>query len=188
MENKINTAVFEKKGNGFVGITYIGIVRMKKTGNPLIGHDVVKIVNANYAFGNSYANSVSNRASKEQGEKVKYESDGLRGFEWVNYPYILKSINSGELYVRFYMKAGATPTTAYFVDGEPATKEQIDIINIFKEKSGGFCHKQAEAGCIENQVKPLNIKLANIVCLTMDGETYVNPARIEVVEKASIGA
>lgn len=188
MDNTINTAVFAKKGNGFVGITYVGIVRMKKTGNPLIGHDVTKITNANYAFGNSYANSVGNRATKEQGEKVKYESEGLKGFEWIDYPYTMRNLKSGETYVRFYLKDGATPNTAYFVDGKPATKEQIDIINMFKEKSGGFCYKQAEAGCTENQVKPLNIKLANIVRLTMDGETYVNSELVAVTEKASIGA
>ena len=188
MENKISTEIFSKKGNGFVGITYIGVVRMNKRGNPLIGHDVVKIVDANYAFGNSYANSVGNRASKGQGEKVSYESEGLRGFEWVNYPYTMRNLNSGEIYIRFYMKAGAVPKTMYFVDGEPASKEQIKIIEEFKVKSSGFCYKQAEAGCIENQVKPLNIKLANIIRLTMGGETYINTELVSIGEKVSVGA
>ena len=52
-ENIIN-ALYNKKGNGFVGIVYVADVRMNKTGNPLATHNVVKCVKTQFNFGIIY--------------------------------------------------------------------------------------------------------------------------------------
>ena len=187
-ENIIN-ALYNKKGNGFVGIVYVADVRMNKTGNPLANHNVVKCVKTQFNFGIIYENAVANRASKEQGEKVEFVADKAKGYEWECYPYLLRSIKSQELQVRFYCKQDAKVDSVYFVDGHIATDGEIAIIKEFSQTSS-FSVKQAEAGLTENQVKPRNIRLKNIIKLSMDNEVYVNTDLISVAQtaKMEIGA
>ena len=187
-ENIIN-ALYNKKGNGFVGIVYVADVRMNKTGNPLANHNVVKCVKTQFNFGIIYENAVANSASKEQGEKVEFVADKAKGYEWECYPYLLRSIKSQELQVRFYCKQDAKVDSVYFVDGHIATDGEIAIIKEFSQTSS-FSVKQAEAGLTENQVKPRNIRLKNIIKLSMDNEVYVNTDLISVAQtaKMEIGA
>lgn len=190
MNNTINTEIvgslYEKKGNGFVGITYMADVRMTKTNNPLNGHDVFKCVKTQFNFGIIYENAVANRASKEQGEKVKFVAEKAKGYEWEIYPYLLRAVKTDELQVRFYCKDGAKAEVVYFVDGHIATDEEVSIIKQFAIVSN-WSNKQAEVGCTENQVKPRNVRLKNIIRLSMDGETYVNKDLIKIAEESSIG-
>ena len=72
-----------------------------------------------------------------------------------------------------------------FVDGHLATDSEIATIKAFSPTSS-WSAKQAEAGCTENQVKPRNVRLKNIVKLSMDGEVYVNTELISVAQTAKI--
>ena len=187
-DNIIN-ALYNKKGNGFVGIVYVTEVRMNKRGNPLADHNVVKCVKTQFNFGIVYENAVATRASKEQGEKVEFVAEKAKGYEWECYPYLLRAVKTNELQVRFYCKDGAKTEVVYFVDGHLATDSEIAIIKEFTPNSS-WSAKQAEAGCTENQVKPRNIRLKNIIKLSMDGEVYVNNELISIVQtaKMEIGA
>lgn len=183
--NNIINTLYNKKGNGFVGIVYVADVRMNKRGNPLADHNVVKCVKTQFNFGIVYENAVANRASKEQGEKVGFVAEKAKGYEWECYPYILRAVKTDELQVRFYCKDGAKSDVAYFVDGHIATDSEITIIKEFAQTSS-WSVKQAEAGCTENQVKPRNIRLKNIIKLAMDGEVYVNTELISVAHTAKM--
>ena len=183
VNTEIVGALYAKKGCGIVAVTYFADVRMNKKGNTLADHNVVKLVNTEFNFGIIYENAVANRASKEQGEKVSFIAEKAKGYEWEIYPYLLRAVKTDELQVRFYCKQGAKTKTAYFVDGHIATAEEIAIIKQFEVVSN-WSAKQAEAGCTENQVKPRNVRLKNIVRLTMDGETYVNESLVQVAEQA----
>lgn len=183
-ENIIN-ALYNKKGNGFVGIVYVADVRMNKTGNPLATHNVVKCVKTQFNFGLIYENAVANRASKEQGEKVEFVADKAKGYDWECYPYLLRAVKTQELQVRMYCKQDAKVDSVYFVDGHLATDGEIAIIKEFAQTSS-YSVKQAEAGLTENQVKPRNIRLKNIIKLSMDNEVYVNTNLISIAKTAKM--
>ena len=121
INNNIINALYNKKGNGFVGIVYMAEVKMNKRGNPLAEHNVVKCVKTQFSFGIVYENAVANRASKEQGEKVEFVAEKAKGYEWECYPYLLRAVKTDELQVRFYCKDGAKTEAVYFVDGHLAT-------------------------------------------------------------------
>ena len=146
---------------------------MNKRGNPLAEHNVFKCVKTQFNFGIVYENAVANRASKEQ------------GYEWECYPYLLRAVKTNELQVRFYCKDGAKTEVVYFVDGHLATDSEIAIIKEFSQTSS-WSAKQADAGCTENQVKPRNIRLKNIIKLAMDNEVYVNSELISVSQTAKM--
>lgn len=185
VNTEIVGALYAKKGCGIVAVTYFADVRMNKTGNPLADHDVVKLVNTEFNFGIIYENAVANRASKEQGEKVAFVAEKAKGYEWEIYPYLLRAVKTDELQVRFYCKQGAKTEVVYFVDGHLATDSEIAIIKEFAQTSS-WSVKQAEAGCTENQVKPRNVRLKNIIKLAMDGEVYVNTELISVAQTAKM--
>lgn len=185
INNNIINALYNKKGNGFVGIVYMAEVKMNKRGNPLAEHNVVKCVKTQFNFGIVYENAVANRASKEQGEKVEFVAEKAKGYEWECYPYLLRAVKTNELQVRFYCKDGAKTEAVYFVDGHLATDGEIAIIKEFSPTSS-WSAKQAEAGCTENQVKPRNVRLKNIIKLAMDGEVYVNTELISVAQTAKM--
>lgn len=186
INNTIINTLYNKKGNGFVGIVYVADVRMNKRGNPLADHNVVKCVKTQFNFGIVYENAVANRASKEQGGgKVEFVAEKAKGYEWECYPYLLRAVKTNELQVRFYCKDGAKTEVVYFVDGHFATDSEIAIIKEFAQTSS-WSVKQAEAGCTENQVRPRNIRLKNIIKLAMDGEVYVNTELISVAQTAKM--
>ena len=160
-------------------------VKMNKRGNPLAEHNVFKCVKTQFNFGIVYENAVANRASKEQGEKVEFVAEKAKGYEWECYPYLLRAVKTNELQVRFYCKDGAKTEVVYFVDGHLATDSEIAIIKEFSQTSS-WSAKQADAGCTENQVKPRNIRLKNIIKLAMDNEVYVNSELISVSQTAKM--
>lgn len=189
MQMEINqtilNALYNKKGNGFVGIVYMADVRMLKRGNPLADHNVVKCVKTQFNFGIVYENAVANRASKEQGTKVEFVADKANGYEWECYPYLLRVVKTQELQVRFYCKQDAKTEVVYFVDGHVADDSEIAIIKEFAQTSS-WSAKQADAGLTDNQVKPRNVRLKNIIKLAMDNEVYVNTELISVAQSAKM--
>lgn len=171
--------IFEKlngiKGNTIITIKYKSNVKMNKGGrvqaNVLYGRDVYRVVDTQLQFGNSYENSVNNRAEKEQGCEMGFETESLKGFKWVKYPYFMESLKSGEMYVRFYkMKNSQVNKKEVFVDGHKADSDEMAIIKEYEIVNHFYSRKQAESGLTENQVECRNIKLDNIMEIIIKGE------------------
>lgn len=174
MENKIYNALNEVKGNTIVTIKYKSNVRMNKGGrmqsNELYGREVIRVTETQFQFGNIYENSVNNRAEKAVGEKVGFESESPKGKKWIKFPYFLESLKSGETYVRFYKMKNAFKNSEVFVDGIKANERDLSILKEYEIKPNSFCYKQAESGLVENQVEVRDIKLENIVCISVNGK------------------
>lgn len=164
------------KGNAIVSIDYVSSIRMNKGGrsqsNTLYGHDVVRYNRTQLQIGNIYENSVNNRSEKECGERT-FETEEMKGFKWVRFPYILTNTNETQLYVRFYKMKNAHKESYVVVDGHIANDDEMAVIKEYEVKSNYFSAKQAENGLTENQVKPFNIKVENILRLSVNGVEIV---------------
>lgn len=175
--------IFEKlngiKGNTIITIKYKSNVKMNKGGrvqaNVLYGRDVYRVVDTQLQYGNIYENSVNNRGAKEQGEKINFETQSMKGFKWVKFPYFMEKVGSGELYVRFYkMKNSQVNKKEVFVDGHKADSDEMAIIKEYEIVTHFYSRKQAESGLTENQVECRNIKLDNIMEICINGEKIIS--------------
>lgn len=71
-----------------------------------------------------------------------------------------------QYYFNFVTKEATTMRSTFIIDGKVATAEQVAEIKPFLTQST-LCKKQQEFGIVdEEQVKPLRIKLQNVICLT----------------------
>ena len=169
--NKFEILFSSIKGNTIINIDYIAKVKMNKGGregkNTLYNSNVMKYVRSMAQIGNIYENSVNNRAEKENGVRT-FETEGMRGFKWVKFPYIMESISSGERYVRMYKINNIFDDVIYLVDGHLADDNEMAIIKEY-EVNSGYSRKQAENGLEKNQVKVRNINLNNIVKVVCNG-------------------
>lgn len=76
--------------------------------------------------GIEYANLKSVREAIAEGERG--EVGPLRGADqWVEYPFIIRNANTGELKVRLYPATfqNLPRRTEYFIDGRPATFDEV---------------------------------------------------------------
>ena len=64
-------------------------------------------------------------------------NEGLRGFEWDKYPTLLKSVKTGDRYVRIATNSNTRFDTKYTVDGREVNKEDIEQYLYSSEKSHG---------------------------------------------------
>lgn len=187
MQNLINF-VDAIKGNAIVTIDYVSNIRMNKGGrscaNVLYGHDVVRYTRTQMQIGNIYENSVNNRSEKESDVRT-FETEGMKGMEWVKFPYILTNTNRTQLYVRFYKMRNAFKESYVVVDGHIATDEELAIIKEYEVKNNYVSVKQAENGLTENQVKPINLKIENILKLSVNGAEYKSEREV-IAESAVI--
>lgn len=62
---------------------------------------------------------------------------GLKGFEWVNYPTILKSTRTGDNYVRVETNSNTKFDTVYTVNGREVAKADVEQYFLASEKSKG---------------------------------------------------
>ena len=115
-------------GCRIVAIEYVSDAKMNKRGNPLANFNVTKHVKMTCQFGYNYQNAVNNRAEKN-GENRDFVADTLPWGSWL-VPNKFISHN-GDIYVRFYGMKNAAAVVTYYVDGQPATPAEIDIIKRF---------------------------------------------------------
>lgn len=111
----------------------------------------------------SYENAVNNRLEK-QGEERTFEAQSLPWGQWFINNLIIA--HKGESYLRFYTFSGASMTTQYFVDGRPATDEEVQAIQDYKASRSKGSKTQEGAGLEDNQVKPCNVNTKHIISLT----------------------
>lgn len=165
------SAVSALKGTQFISMEYVGNVKLTKAQTAQIGGVVTKECDGNFSINYSYANAVSNRASKEQGEQVEFVGQSLPWGAWVPGQENKFIEHRGELYLRFYGVKDAKVVVRYFVNGVAATEEQAALIKSWTERA--VVKSQESAGLTENQVIARSVKIDNIMRLSMNGKVYV---------------
>ena len=73
----------------------------------------------------------------ETKEEAHALNNGLKGFEWVVYPYILKATKSGKEYVRIETAKNTRFETVYSVNGKEVKKSEIEMYLQASEKKNG---------------------------------------------------
>jgi hypothetical protein len=95
-------------------------VKMKK-GQP----EVVKDSIFQCRIGVNY-DRISNVVEKRESGELPEENQGLIGREWVQFPILLKSTKTGELYIRCTrIRNNFTPKTSYLINGVEVDKEVV---------------------------------------------------------------
>lgn len=155
--------------NGTIGaITLIkrDIVKVKC---PLLNVTAINVITG-VQFGIDYE-KVCNARSEEE-----YKAEKPNSMEWEQFPFILQSTKDSEVkYLRYYLTKNTKTTTTYYVDGEEATAEQLEIIKEWKyaPRKTHLCKKQTEHGIAdENQLHPRNPLAENILALHCGNAQY----------------
>ena len=117
---------------------------------------VSKVVQLNY----SYENAVNNRLERE-GKDRDFEAQSLPWGEWFVANKIIA--HKGKFYLRYYDYNNNVLNKAYFVDGMPATDEQLAIIKEYEKASNKPSNTQGLSE--EHEVKPLVVAEENIIAL-----------------------
>lgn len=176
----IESGIRSIKGCTFISMRYASEPSLNKSEKLAVslmgGFDkivpIVKIVYGQFQANYSYENAVNNRGEKEQGHSIDFIAAPLRWGQWVEGQVNKLIEHKGELYFRFYGLKNGKVENEYFVGGKPATSEQIEFIKKCTEK--GDVKTQTSAGLTENQVIARNVKLSNIIDLTINGATIQN--------------
>ncbi len=119
----------------------------------------------------SYQNAVNNRLQK-QGNDSNFVSEPLRWGQWVKGQENKIIEHNGDYYLRIYAYKGGKVENIYFINGELATTEQIEIIKEWERKQHKPSARQTENGLTENQVQPSSPKFSNILSLKVNGEMW----------------
>jgi hypothetical protein len=155
------------KGCKIVTITYRTSVKLpKKYG---IDGAVTKETKTQGQLNYDYTNAVNNRLEKQGGER-EFQSKSMAWGAWVKGQENKLKEHKGELYLRFYTMKNAKSEKQYFVNGMPATAEQIVVIKNYESSKYQQSGTQAAVGLVDNQVMPKDIKLSNIIELRVDKE------------------
>lgn len=160
-------SVKASKGCQFVSVSYENEQKMNKKNNPYYGR-VTKRVVAQMQFGYSYENACNNRCA----EGVTFVADSLSWGVWVEGLENKVIVYKEEYYLRLYDIHGKKAKVTYFVDGIPATEEQIAEFSQFFSKSNSSAKQSAHGIEEERQVKPKAIKFRNIIEITINGQTF----------------
>ena len=142
--------------------------KMNKRGNALYGR-VTKAAKSSYQFGYDYESAI-NRRLTAQGLEPSFKTASRPWGQWLIPNKIAE--HKGELYLRLYTIDSAKPEATYLVDGRPATKEEIDIIDFFTP-SPAPSNKQAAAGLSAHQVQPREVKFSSIQAFTCGGQRHI---------------
>lgn len=129
--------------------------------------DIEKHTFGQYQIGMSYENAVVNRGAKEQGVEIEFKAETLPWGQWVEGQENKLIENKGELYVRYYLLKNGVVRSMYYVGGKVATDEVAKMIETFCEKKES--KRQTDAGLTKNQVKPCNVKISNIMEISIGG-------------------
>jgi len=93
-------------------------------------------------MGIDYDNMKAVQEKRASGE-LPAENQGLNGMEWVEKPYLLRSLKSGRFLIRLYNGTSdkVRPDVHFFQNGTEVTREEIDSMLLASEKnsSHGEC-------------------------------------------------
>lgn len=169
-----------------VTLLYETPVKMNKKGNPFFVKEGRALVQVNsvtkkvidtFGFGLNYTDEV-NRELKNAGADANYQAGEVSWAETVVPNKVIKHKTTGKYYIKIFNsyiagKPMVERTVEYFVDGQPATDEQMKTINEFEIKTDGNIKKQEIAGLSNaEQVKMQTINFDNIISIVVDDVMY----------------
>ena len=131
----IREVALSKKGT-FATVEYSRPVKVKK-GCPV---EVVKTTVArNVRIGAQYdaLKAVQTAKGVSTTAEAHELNTGLKGFEWVTYPTILKSTKTGANYVRVETNTNTKFESVYTVNGKEVAKADVEQYFLASEKSKG---------------------------------------------------
>ena len=178
--------ILENTDANNVTLLYETPVKMNKRNNPFFVQEgrawvqqnsVTKRVVDTFGFGLNYTDEV-NKELKSNGAEANYQAGEVSWAETIVPNKVIKHKGTGKYYIKIFRSSIANHpvverTVEYFVDGEPATDEQMRIIEEFEVKTDGNVKKQETAGLSnENQVKMQTIAFDNIISIVVDNTMY----------------
>jgi hypothetical protein len=157
METNEILKVLKSKRKG----TYSSLTKIKDFGN-----GVVKETEMTIRLGVDYSKLSSNEGR---------QTGSLPWGKWWIDNKIIE--HKGQFYLRCYLdrESDEKPEVRYFVDGKPATDEQLKDIDAFEIKTQdaiGSGRQANEGLSAEKQVIPQNVKFENIVYIIVDDVEY----------------
>ena len=154
--------------------------KMNKTNNPFYKKEGRKWVPVNvvekqnvttYLYGGGSYEERVNEALKADGSTNEFKAKELPWGEWFIMNKIIKY--GANFYLRCYLDPDNKGTKEYFVDGNPATAEQLKLIDEWEIKDKDYSERQlAEGLTADKQVYPQSVKFENIVTIEVDGVEY----------------
>jgi hypothetical protein len=157
--SSLMTMVMNLIGCVFAHITTETTVKIpKKYGiSGVVTKVVSKIVQLNF----SYENAVNNRLARE-GKDKDFEAQKLPWGEWFVANKIIA--HKGKFYLRYYdINNGNVLNKAYFVNGKPATEDELAIIKEYEKSTNKPSNTQGLSE--EHEVRPLVVAEENIIAL-----------------------
>lgn len=134
--------------------------------NPYYNRVVTITEIASAQIGKNYENAVNNRTAERD-----FEAEALPWGEWIRPNYLIG--HKGATYLRAYKCKTTKTSKKFYLDGKAVTdgKVEKEIQANFREHSES--KRQSDAGiAVEDQVKPFNVNVTNIVFATINGTTY----------------
>jgi hypothetical protein len=142
---------------------------------PLNGHDVRKVYKTQLHLNSQYKNRVEGVGSSVTGLEADVTPQAMRGKEHsTDYPKLLAlgngKTNEGREYLIYYTDHVGTGDNKpkdleYFVDGRPATDDEIKVINLYKgivKKEPSSTQKKAGITEVEDMINIQTVTLSNI--------------------------
>lgn len=136
---------------------------------------VTKRFDGQVQVGADYENKCNNELER-QGDARTYVSDGLRkNCVWEVFPYVIRNTANGNKYLRFYgVETNVPSTTEYFVDGRPATADELVIIREYVKSTHKPCKKQIIEG-LKKEIITRDVTFENIDFIKVGGQIYIKP-------------
>ena len=131
----IRETALSKKGT-FATIEYSRPVKVRAT-CPMAIVKTTTIRNARIGAQYDAMKAVQTAKGVTSTEEAHALNTGLKGFEWVNYPTVLKSLKTSEEYVRIETNANTKFDSVYTVNGKEVNKADIEQYMLASEKSKG---------------------------------------------------
>lgn len=156
------------KGNKIAHLVTLTDVRLpKKLG---LGSVVTKRSEGQVQINSDY-NCRVNNALARQGNDCSFVSETL---PWGKWELNNKVINyNGCRYLRYYYQRNSPMKVEYYVDGRPATQDEVTIIKAYINAHSKGSAKQEMAGLAKgDQVKLANVKFDNILEFKVNGYIY----------------
>ena len=157
------------KGETTANVTYLADCGFpKKSG--LAG--VSKRVSQKVAINHNYLADVRKRIAEKGGNPNDFTKESLPWGVWELDNKVIA--HKGERYLRYYGIEGEYPQVEFFVNGLPATPQQVADIKAYLASKDKSSEKQSACGLNgKEQVVPRNVKFSNIESLSLEsGEVW----------------
>jgi len=164
-----NFIISQKNNASFASVTLKSVCKLLKRGNPLVNEKVTYIAKYSILVNISYENRVNNQREREH-KTANFISESLWGGigeYYHNSPNgrLARHIGNGQKY--FVYSPLKSLSFQYFVNGLPATEEQITLIKEFTPKV-----TESEKQDVQNVIQWRLVKLENILSLSIGGNTF----------------